>query len=112
MAEEDDTGGYSQSNSNSNTILLRTNEDVAKELKRWISTDSDVSTNKIYDNAIKHIESNLNRPLSCWETTWTEWQYVKTSLKLWLEKSLRKAFDYINSEENDFSTYMSIVLSQ
>ena len=114
MAEEDDTGGYSQSQPNSNTILLRTKEDVAKELKEWIEigTDSDGGTEKLYDDAIEHIESKLDRPLSCFELTCFQRQYVITLLQLWLEKSLGKAFEYLIDEKNDVSKYMSIVLSQ
>nr|CAH0103296.1 unnamed protein product [Daphnia galeata] len=131
MDGEDDTGGDSQSNSNSiKTIILRTKEDVAKELKEWmkieisqtlhiekksgepLGTDSDDGgTKKLYDNAIEHIESKLDRPLSCLETTWTERQYVITLLQLWLKKSLGKAFEYLNDEKNDVSQ-LSTVLSQ
>jgi hypothetical protein len=114
MAEEDDTGGYSQSQPNSNTILLRTKEDVAKELKEWmeIGTDSDGGTEKLYDDAIEDIESKLDRPLSCWEMTWTERQYVITLLNLWLKKSLEKAFEYLNDEKNADVSQLSIVLNQ
>jgi hypothetical protein len=111
MAEEDDTGGYSQSQPNSNTILLRTDEDVAKELKRWISTGSDVGSKNFYRKAIEDIESKLNRPLSCLELTWFQRQYVITLLQLWLKKSLGKAFEYLNDEENDVSQ-LSTILTQ
>ena len=33
---------------------------------------------KSYDNAVSYIETQFNRPLSTWETTWIERQYVIT----------------------------------
>jgi hypothetical protein len=112
MAEEDVTEGDLQSQPNSNTIPLRTKEDVSKELKEWmeIGSDSD-GGKKLYDNAIQHIESILDRPLSYWGKSLTKRQYVITLLELWLKKSLEKAFEYFNDEKNDVSQ-LSIVLSQ
>jgi hypothetical protein len=111
MEEEQYTGNNSKFYTKPKTILSATKEDVAKEIKKWMEIDANESL-KSYENAVRYIELKLDRPLSCLETTWTERQYVKTVLQLWLEKSLKKAFEYLDDEKNDISKNMSNILSR
>jgi hypothetical protein len=84
-------GGENETESNLQSDpknLLTTEEDVANEIKEWMvtsKTDGHTSP-KSYENAVEHIELKLGRPFFCFEATWTESQYVKTVLELWLEK--------------------------
>ena len=89
---------------------LTKKEEVANKIKEWITDANNYL--KSYENAISYIESQLERPLSYLETTWFERQYVIILLELWLEKSLRKAFEYLENSKNDISKGMSTVLSQ
>ncbi len=113
MGEENETGSNSRSDPKNKTDPLTTEEDVANEIKGWMVTSkNDWHTSpKSYENAVEHIELKLDRPFVCFEATWTERQYVKTVLELWLEKSLGKAFDYMDDENFDIRE-VSNVLSQ
>ncbi|EFX74280.1 hypothetical protein DAPPUDRAFT_252104 [Daphnia pulex] len=110
LSEENETESHLQSDPKN---PLTTEEDVANEIKEWmITSKTDRHTSpKSYKNAVEHIELKLSRPFSCFEATWTERQYVKTVLELWLEKSLGKAFDYMDDEKIDIRE-VSNVLSQ
>lgn len=87
-----------------NTLTAK--EEVAREIKEWMEIDQD-GTNKTYENAVKHIEFKLERPLSCLEKTWFEMPYVQTVLQMWLEKSFKKAFEYLDNCNNDITKDMS-----
>jgi hypothetical protein len=104
----EDTGSSSNAISTPSTTnnTLTTKEEVASEIKEWMEIDQD-GTNKTYENAVKHIEFKLGRPLSCLEKTWFEMPYVQTVLQMWLEKSLKKAFEYLDNCNNDITKDMS-----
>ena len=96
MEEQVETGCSSHSNPIPSAPNLNTKERVADEMKKLMErteNDQEGKENpKSYDNAISYIETLLNRQLFTWETTCT-------LLKLWLEKSLGKAFEYLEGEE-------------
>ncbi|XP_046642470.1 uncharacterized protein LOC124327556 isoform X2 [Daphnia pulicaria] len=104
----EDTGSSSNPISTRSTTnnTLTTKEEVAREIKEWMEIDQD-GTNKTYENAVKHIEFKLGRPLSCLEKTGFEMPYVQTVLQMWLKKSLKKAFEYLDNCNNDITKDMS-----
>ncbi|KAI9551247.1 hypothetical protein GHT06_006398 [Daphnia sinensis] len=66
----------------------------------------------MHEDAVKHIESFVDRQISCLESTVVERQYVKVVLEMWLRKSLRKAIDYLNDETIDISVEMPTLLKE
>lgn len=86
-----------------------TAEDVLDEIKSWIQSNDSA---KFYGYAVAHIKSKVKRDLFCLEATWVERQYVKIVLEMWLRESLKRAFQYLEDEETDLSTEMSVILDE
>ncbi|XP_057378898.1 uncharacterized protein LOC130700926 [Daphnia carinata] len=88
---------------------LNNSDDVIEHIRNWIQTDDKP---KMHEDAVKHIESFVDRKISCLESTLVERQYVKVVLEMWLRKSLRKAADYLIDEAIDISVEMPILLKE
>ncbi|KAI9563930.1 hypothetical protein GHT06_011398 [Daphnia sinensis] len=89
---------------------LNNSDDVIKHIRSWIQQLDTKS--KMHEDAVKHIESFVDRQISCLESTVVERQYVKVVLEMWLRKSLRKAIDYLNDETIDISVEMPTLLKE
>ncbi|KAI9551245.1 hypothetical protein GHT06_006396 [Daphnia sinensis] len=89
---------------------LNNSDDVIEHIRSWIQQLDTKS--KMHEDAVKHIESFVDRQISCLESTVVERQYVKVVLEMWLRKSLRKAFDYLNDETIDISVEMPTLLKE
>ncbi|KAI9563936.1 hypothetical protein GHT06_011404 [Daphnia sinensis] len=88
---------------------LNNSDDVIEHIRSWIQLDT---KSKMHEDAVKHIESFVDRQISCLESTVVERQYVKVVLEMWLRKSLRKAIDYLNDETIDISVEMPTLLKE
>jgi hypothetical protein len=86
-------------------------KDVLEEIKYYVQSD-DNESNKFYDDVVQHIESKIGRQLVCLEKTWSERQYVNVVMKMWLRKSCRKAFYYLDNKTTDISLEMSSLLAE
>ncbi|XP_057378909.1 uncharacterized protein LOC130700934 [Daphnia carinata] len=88
---------------------LSNSDEVIEHIRNWIKSDDKP---KMHEDAVKHIESFVDRKISCLESTLVERQYVKVVLEMWLRKSLRKAVDYLIDETIDISVEMPTLLKE
>ncbi|XP_059352805.1 LOW QUALITY PROTEIN: uncharacterized protein LOC130700691 [Daphnia carinata] len=105
----DEKNSTESSNTPTPTTSLNNSDDVIEHIRNWIQLDAKP---KMHENAIQHIESFVDRKISCLESTLVERQYVKVVLEMWLRKGLRKAVGYLNDETIDISVEMPTLLEE